>query len=82
MGRVREGWSFIRSDRGLLIAILYWSIAISVLFMLATIGPSFLNTVLHVDPEHLYFLMVPGGIGLVLGVILVGRFSTRKTGSP
>src|SRR5689334_9628741 len=50
-GEFQEGWRFIRGDRGLMTAILYWSVAISVLMMLATIGPAFLNKVLHVDPE-------------------------------
>ncbi len=78
MAELKEGWTFIRADRGLLAAIVYWSVAISVLMMLATIGSPFLKNVLHVDPTHLYFLMVPGGIGLVLGVLLVGRISTEK----
>src|SRR5205823_8635447 len=74
---LKEGWAFIRGNPGLMAAIIYWSIAISVLMMLATIGQSFLKNVLHVDPEHLYFLMVPGGVGLVLGVLLVGRITTE-----
>jgi MFS family permease len=73
----KEGWGFIRVDAALMIAILYWSVAISVFMMLAVSGPKFLQDVLHVDPEHLYFILIPGGLGLVLGVILVGRFATE-----
>jgi MFS family permease len=73
----KEGWGFIRGDSALMIAILYWSISISVFMMLAVSGPKFLKDVLQVDPEHLYFILIPGGLGLVLGVILVGRFATE-----
>ncbi|HMA34666.1 MAG TPA: MFS transporter [Chloroflexia bacterium] len=75
---LKEGWTFIRSDAALMIAIVYWSVAISVFFMMATLGPKFLQDVLHVDPTHLYFILVPGGIGLVAGVVLVGRFATER----
>jgi MFS family permease len=77
-GEFMEGWRFIRRDAALTGAILYWSVAISVFMMMGTIGPSFLKNVLHIDPQHLYFIMVPGGIGLVLGVIVVGRFATEE----
>src|SRR5689334_5727689 len=74
----KEGWDFIRVDPPLMTAIVYWSVAISVFMMMGTIGPNFLRNVLHVDPQHLYFIMVPGGIGLVLGVMLVGRYATEQ----
>ncbi|MGI8586989.1 MAG: MFS transporter [Chloroflexia bacterium] len=73
----KEGLAFIRSSPALIIAIVYWSVAISVLFMLATIGPRFLKTVLNLSADNLYFILVPGGIGLVIGVVLVGRFGTE-----
>ena len=34
-----EGWAFIRRDKVILSAIIYWSIAITVFMMLGTIGP-------------------------------------------
>ncbi|HUS14003.1 MAG TPA: MFS transporter [Chloroflexia bacterium] len=73
----REGFSFIRADAALVIAIIYWSVAIAVFMMMATIGPKFLKDVLQVDPEHLYFILVPGGIGLICGVVAVGRVATE-----
>jgi MFS family permease len=70
-----EGARFIRSDPVIVSAIIYWSIAIAVFMMLGTIGPLFLQNVLNIDQSRLLFILVPGGLGLVLGVIVVGRVS-------
>ncbi|MDQ3929459.1 MAG: MFS transporter, partial [Chloroflexota bacterium] len=71
-----EGWAFIRQEPVIMSAILYWSIAIAVFMMLGTIGPGFLRRVLGIDPSQLIYVLMPGGIGLIIGVILVGRIST------
>lgn len=70
-----EGWSFIRRDKVILSAIVYWSISITVFMMLGTIGPGFLKRVLGIDPNQLYSILVPGGVGLVVGVLIVGRIA-------
>jgi MFS family permease len=71
-----EGWAFIRRDSVIMSAILYWSIAIAVFMMLGTIGPGFLSKVLGIDSSELIYVLMPGGLGLIIGVILVGRIST------
>jgi MFS family permease len=78
----KAGWKFIQADPSLTTAIVYWSISIAVFMMLGAIGVKFLTNVLHVDPSNLYFLMVPGGVGLVLGVVVVGRVSTEQNRAP
>ena len=70
-----EGWAFIRRDQVITSAIVYWSIAITVFMMLGAIGPGFLKNVLGIDANQLYTIMVPGGVGLVIGVIVVGRIA-------
>ncbi|MDQ6644366.1 MAG: MFS transporter [Chloroflexota bacterium] len=70
-----EGARFIRRDPVIVSAIIYWSIAIAVFMMLGTIGPLFLRNVLNIDQSRLLFILVPGGVGLVLGVVAVGRVS-------
>ena len=74
----QEGWRFIRADAGLMTAIIYWSVANSLFVMLGAIGVKFVTNVLHISPDRLYVVMVPGGAGLLLGVLVVGRFSTAK----
>lgn len=71
-----EGWAFIRQDPVIVSAIVYWSIAITVFLMLGTIGPGFLSKVLGLDTSQLVYIMMPGGLGLVVGVIIVGRIAT------
>ena len=73
-----EGWHFIRRDSVIVSAILYWSIAITVFMMLGAIGPGFLKSVLNIDPSHLYTILMPGGLGLVIGVLIVGRIATPQ----
>jgi MFS family permease len=78
VAELAEGWRFIRRDQVIMSAILYWSIAIAVFMMLGTIGPNFLKLVLGIDESKLFFILLPGGIGLVAGVLLVGRLASER----
>ncbi len=69
-----EGWTFIRRDPVIMSAIIYWSIAIAVFMMLGAIGPTFLKTI-GIDQAKLFYILLPGGLGLVAGVLVVGRIS-------
>lgn len=71
-----EGWRFIRRDPVIMSAIIYWSIAIAVFMMLGAIGPNFLRY-LGIDQSKLLFVLLPGGVGLVTGVLLVGRIARK-----
>jgi len=75
---LKEGWSYIRTDQAIFGAIIQWSVAIAVLMMLAVVGPRFIAIELGLKPEDLYLLLFPGGVGLVAGVILVGRWATEQ----
>ncbi len=69
-----EGWQFIRRDPVIMSAIIYWSISIAVFMMLGTIGPTFLRNI-GIDENKLFYVLLPGGFGLVAGVLVVGRIS-------
>lgn len=71
-----EGWRFIRRDPVIMSAIIYWSVAIAVFMMLGTIGPGFLR-VIGIDADKLFYVLLPGGVGLVAGVLIVGRIARR-----
>jgi MFS family permease len=73
-----EGWSFIRRDPVIMNAILYWSIAIAVFMMLGTIGPTYLSVALGIDSSRLFYILLPGGVGLVVGVVIIGRLATPE----
>jgi MFS family permease len=71
-----EGWRFIRRDPVIMSSIIYWSVSIAVFMMLGVIGPGFLS-VLGMDQSKLFYVLLPGGLGLVVGVLLVGRIARR-----
>lgn len=82
MSELTEGWRFIRGNHVIMSAILYWSIAIAVFMMLGTVGPNFLKLVLGIDETKLFYILLPGGLGMVVGVILVGRLSSERNREP
>jgi MFS family permease len=78
LDELAEGWAFIRRDAVIMNAILYWSIAIAVFMMLGTIGPTYLSVALGIDSSKLFYILLPGGLGLVGGVVIVGRIATPE----
>ncbi|PZS02794.1 MAG: hypothetical protein DLM69_03665 [Candidatus Chloroheliales bacterium] len=85
---VKEGWSFIRSSRVVMTAIVHLSIAATLLMILAVIGPKlliefFAGTKMFPDPDtaaqeaskNLIYLIVPGAVGMVAGVLSVSRIA-------
>lgn len=73
-----EGWQYIRKRPIIMSAIIYWSIAIAVFLMLGTIGPNFLEKAVHIEASKLIYILMPGGLGLVVGVLLIGRIATPQ----
>jgi Na+/melibiose symporter-like transporter len=78
LDELAEGWSFIRRDPVIMNAILYWSISIAVFMMLGTIGPTYLSVALGIDSSKLFYILLPGGVGLVVGVMIIGRLATPE----
>lgn len=83
---VKEGWSFIRGSRVVFTAIVHLSIAATLLMILAVIGPKlliefFAGSGMFPHPEtaakeasaDLIYLIVPGAVGMVAGVLSVSR---------
>ena len=73
-----EGWRYIRKRPIVMSAIIYWSIAIAVFMMLGTIGPNFLEKAVHIESSKLFYILLPGGLGLLVGVLLIGRIATPQ----
>src|SRR5207302_1146951 len=78
MAELKEGWMYIRADHAIFAAIIQWSVAIAVLLMLGVIGPRFLATEVGINPQDLYLILFPGGVGLVVGVVLVSRYAREQ----
>lgn len=77
---VSEGWTFMRTDRRLLISMLQFSLGNTVLSTVAMIAPRFVEDFFHQPPELAALVFVPAGIGLILGSILVPQAVKRIRG--
>lgn len=86
---VKQGLDFIRSDRVIFTAIIHLSIGATLLMMLAVIGPKLLTEILagtFTDPnmaadeasKNLIYLLLPGGLGMVGGVLVVEKLAKNR----
>ncbi len=76
-GDLREVWRYVGHDRLLLKAIAYLTVANSGFLMLATLAPEFVITVLGLPTQRLATIVTPAGLGMVAGVVTVGRVARR-----
>jgi MFS family permease len=76
---VREGWSFMANHPPVRAATINLSLASTILLVVATLGPGFVSRVLGRNPEDVSFLLLPASLGMILGIVLVGRV-VRRTG--
>lgn len=74
---LREVWRFIGQDRLLLKGIVYLTIANSGFLMIATLAPEFIAAVLHLGTGKLAVVVTPAGLGMLAGVVAVGRVGGR-----
>jgi MFS family permease len=69
-----DGWAFLRSDAETTRVMLQLAFAWSLSGITAAIAPGYASTVLGLTEEDAFFLVVPAGVGVVAGSLLVGRF--------
>lgn len=74
---LREVWRFVRRDPLLSKAITYLTIANSNFLMIAVLAPEFIVDVLKLPSQRLATVVTPAGLGMLCGVIVVGRFGRR-----
>jgi MFS family permease len=73
LGDMREVLVYIRNDRLLRKGIAYLTIANSAFLMLVTLAPEFVIAALRLTADRLPTIIGPAGLGMVIGVITVGR---------
>jgi MFS family permease len=74
---MREGARIIL-DRPILVkAIAYLSLAMATYLTIATLGPEFITGVLQLPVEDIAFILLPAGVGVVVGVLSVSQFTRR-----
>lgn len=79
--QLREGLSFIRSNRTIGWSLLYLGIAASLVGVLGVLGPDFAQSALGLDAKDFAVVVLPLGFGIVTGILLLnayGRYLSRR----
>ena len=74
---VRDGLVYIGRDRMLVRAITYLTLAATTFLMVAALGPDYVTSVVGLRPEDIGYIVAPAGIGVLVGVLTVSRFSSH-----
>jgi MFS family permease len=74
---IREGLVYIKQDVILMRAIAYLTFATTTFMLIAALAPNFVSTVVGLPPGQIGYLVAPAGIGVIVGVVLVPRLSSR-----
>lgn len=75
---IKEIFHFVRRAKKVMHAFIVITIAETVIFVFAVLGPGYVASVLNVQIESLsWILILPAAIGMVLGAILLGSIGKR-----
>jgi MFS family permease len=74
---IGESWRFVYWDRRLLIAVLQLSFGSIILLVIGQLAPKFVQEMLRRPPANAALVLVPAGVGLVLGSLLMPRVVKR-----
>jgi len=74
---IKEGLVYILQDSMLMRAIGHLTLAATTFLMVAALGPEFVTGVVGLQKEDIGYVVAPAGIGVLVGVLIVGRVSTR-----
>jgi Na+/melibiose symporter-like transporter len=77
---MREGFVFILHDRDLIKAIGYLTLAAVTFLLVAALGPEFITNVIGLAKEDIGYVVGPAGVGVLIGVLVVGRVTRRIPG--
>ncbi len=79
--QLREGLSYIHAHREIRWSLIYLGIAASLVGVLGVLGPSFAKTTLGLSSEDFVVVVLPLGVGIVMGILLLnayGRLLPRR----
>ncbi|NJD29678.1 MAG: MFS transporter [Chloroflexi bacterium] len=81
IGQLREGIAYIRTNQTVGWSLAYLGIAASLIGIIAVVGPNFARQTLGLSPRDLIVVVLPLGLGIVMGVLLLnnyGRYVARR----
>jgi MFS family permease len=79
--QLREGLAFIRANRPIGWSLLCLGITASLVGVLGVLGPAFAEQALGLDPKDFVVVVLPLGIGVVMGILLLnsyGQYLNRR----
>jgi MFS family permease len=80
-GQLREGVAYIRDNPATAWSLAYLGISASLIGVVAVLGPSFARDTLGLSPKDLIVVVLPLGVGIVMGVLLLnnyGKYFARR----
>jgi len=80
-GQLREGLAIIRDNRTIAWSLAYLGISASLIGVVAVLGPSFARDTLGLSPKDLIVVVLPLGLGIVMGVLILnnyGKYFARR----
>jgi MFS family permease len=80
-GQLREGAGYIRDNPATAWSLAYLGISASLIGVVAVLGPSFARDTLGLSPKDLIVVLLPLGVGIVMGVLLLnnyGKYFARR----
>ncbi len=81
LSQLRDGLVYIKDHRPIFWALAYLTITSSLIGVLGVLGPAFAKDVLALNADDFWVLVLPLGVGLVTGIVVLhffGRFAPRK----
>ncbi|GAC1656621.1 MAG: MFS transporter [Ktedonobacteraceae bacterium] len=72
-----QGWSFVRRDKQLFLAVIQLSFAGILLLVIGELATPIVTQLLHLLPNAMAFVFAPAGIGLVIGSVVMPRITRR-----
>ncbi|HET7726898.1 MAG TPA: MFS transporter [Candidatus Limnocylindrales bacterium] len=74
VAQLREGLAFVRLNPAIAWSLVYLGIAASLVGVLGVLGPDFAAETLGLEPKDLVVVVLPLGIGIVMGVFILNAF--------
>ena len=73
-GELREGLGYIRAHRSISWSLIYLGITASLIGVLGVLGPAFAADTLGLAPEDFVVVVLPLGMGIVTGILLLNSY--------
>src|SRR5437588_646738 len=71
---IREALDFLRGSSLLMFAFAQLTLTVLVLFMMFTLAPAYVTTVIGIQPRDSYVILLPATLGAVTSAFVVGQF--------